>query len=122
MQTHPTSLPKTEPGPLDTQVESAPPPPTDPPPSQQNALLEGESTCNEMVPTHQFRRPLSPPMYQRPPGQDRVPEHALAQNSATFPPRPKPPGPAGTPARARHGPGTQSPQDHPRPAQEQHSH
>ncbi|MEQ2298661.1 hypothetical protein AMECASPLE_007564 [Ameca splendens] len=33
---------------LDTQDDSAPPPPTDPPPRQQSALLEGESTCNEM--------------------------------------------------------------------------
>ncbi|KAK5616690.1 hypothetical protein CRENBAI_000522 [Crenichthys baileyi] len=51
---------------LYTQVDSTSPPPTDPPPRQQNALLEGESTCNEMVPTHPFRRPLSPPMHQTP--------------------------------------------------------
>ncbi|KAK5604086.1 hypothetical protein CRENBAI_023414, partial [Crenichthys baileyi] len=50
---------------LDTQVDSVPPPPTDPLPHQQNAFLEGESTCNEMVPTHQFMRPLSPPMHRR---------------------------------------------------------
>ncbi|MED6281029.1 hypothetical protein CHARACLAT_017095 [Characodon lateralis] len=65
---------------LDTQVGSAPPPPTEPPPHQQKALLEGESTCNEMVATHQFRRPLCPPMHRRSPGQCRVPQHELAQN------------------------------------------
>ncbi|KAK5616586.1 hypothetical protein CRENBAI_006131 [Crenichthys baileyi] len=53
---------------LDTQVDSAPSPSTDHPPRQQRALLEGESTCNEMVPTHQFRRPLRPPMHRRPLG------------------------------------------------------
>ncbi|MEQ2316371.1 hypothetical protein AMECASPLE_031892 [Ameca splendens] len=63
-----------------TQVDSAPPPPTDPPSRQQSALLEGESTCNKMVPTRKFRRPLRPPMHRRPPGQCRVPEHAPAQN------------------------------------------
>ncbi|MEQ2289066.1 hypothetical protein AMECASPLE_029327 [Ameca splendens] len=65
---------------LDTQDDSAPPPPTDPPPHQQSALLEGESTCNELVPTRQFRRPLRPLMHRRPLGWCRVPQHAPAEN------------------------------------------
>ncbi|KAK5618716.1 hypothetical protein CRENBAI_013096 [Crenichthys baileyi] len=61
--------------------------PTDPPPRQQNALLEGESSCNEMVPICQFRMPLSPPMHRRPPGRCRVPKHAPAQNPGDIPAR-----------------------------------
>ncbi|KAK5609286.1 hypothetical protein CRENBAI_012823 [Crenichthys baileyi] len=60
-------------------------PPTDPPPCQQNALLEGESTCNGMVPTRQFRRPLSPPMHRRPGYQSMHRPKA----PATYPPGPK---------------------------------
>ncbi|XP_047229413.1 bromodomain-containing protein 4-like [Girardinichthys multiradiatus] len=89
---------------------------------QQNALLEGESTCNEMVPTHQFRRPLSPVMHRRPPSQGQVPEHARAQTLVTSRQDASPQGPARTPAWGRHTPGTQSPQAHPRHAQEQHAH
>ncbi|KAK5602182.1 hypothetical protein CRENBAI_015583 [Crenichthys baileyi] len=92
------------------------PPPTDPPPRQQNALLEGKSTCNEMVPTHQFRKPLSLSMHKHGPSMYRP------KTPATYPPGPSPQGPARTPARGRHAPGTQSLQAHPRPAQEQHDH
>ncbi|MEQ2296104.1 hypothetical protein AMECASPLE_021478 [Ameca splendens] len=82
---------------LDTQIDSAPPPPIDPPPHQQSALLEGESTCNEMVPTRQFRRPLHPSMHRRPPCGCRMPEHAPAQIPGDIPARtqasPAQPGP-----------------------------
>ncbi|KAK5599438.1 hypothetical protein CRENBAI_021344 [Crenichthys baileyi] len=65
----------------DTQVDVAPPPPTDPPtdppPRQQNALLEGESTCNEMVPARKFRRPSSPPMPRRLQARAGQPAHIL---------------------------------------------
>ncbi|KAK5611395.1 hypothetical protein CRENBAI_017403 [Crenichthys baileyi] len=108
---------------LDSQVDSAPPPPTDPAPRQQSAILEGESTCTEMVPTCQFRRPLRPPMRRTPPGWCRVPEHAPAQNPGDIPARTQaPPGPARTPAQGWHSPKTQSPQAHARSAQEQPGH
>ncbi|MED6277515.1 hypothetical protein CHARACLAT_014261 [Characodon lateralis] len=44
---------------LDTQVDPAPRPPADPLASQQNVLLEGRSTCNEMGPTCQFGGPYA---------------------------------------------------------------
>ncbi|KAK5613130.1 hypothetical protein CRENBAI_001157 [Crenichthys baileyi] len=72
---------------LDAQVDFAPPLPTDLQHRQQNALPEGESTCSDMVPTCQFRRPLIPPMHQRPLGQGRVPGHASAQNPVNIPAR-----------------------------------
>ncbi|KAK5600590.1 hypothetical protein CRENBAI_010396 [Crenichthys baileyi] len=91
---------------LDTQVDSAPPPPTDPPPHQQSALLEGESTCYEMVPTSQFRRPLCPPMHRRPPDRCRMPEHAPALNSRDIPARTQ-----ASPAQPVPYPGGNTPQE-----------
>ncbi|XP_047247570.1 basic salivary proline-rich protein 1-like [Girardinichthys multiradiatus] len=85
---------------LDTQVDPAPPPPTDPPPRQQNVLLEGRGTCNEMGPTRQFGKPLCPPIHQRSRSQGRVPGNAPAQNPGDISARTQDPqGPARTPAR-----------------------
>ncbi|XP_047245507.1 extensin-like [Girardinichthys multiradiatus] len=85
---------------LDTQVDPAPPPPADPLPPQQNVLLEGRSTCNEMGPTRQLRRPLYPPVHQRSSSQGRAPGNAPAQNPGDIPARTQDPqGPARTLAR-----------------------
>ncbi|KAK5622093.1 hypothetical protein CRENBAI_010554 [Crenichthys baileyi] len=93
MQTPPTPLPQTEPG---------------------LASGTGIQTRN------QNQNPL---MHQRPPGRCRMPEHAPAQNPGDIPDwTQSPPGPARTPAWGRHFPGTQSPQAHPRSAQEQPGH
>ncbi|XP_047223799.1 pollen-specific leucine-rich repeat extensin-like protein 3 [Girardinichthys multiradiatus] len=90
---------------LDTQVDPAPPPPADPPPRQQNVLLEGRSTCNEMGPTRQFWRPLCPPIHQRSPSQGRAHGNAPAQNPGDMLARTQDPqGPAKTPAREAIGP------------------
>ncbi|KAK5614548.1 hypothetical protein CRENBAI_018502 [Crenichthys baileyi] len=74
--------------------------------TQQSALLEGESTCNEMVPTRQFRRPLCPPMHRWPLGRCRVPEHAPAQNPGDIPARAQAP-----PAQPGLQPGVDTPQE-----------
>ncbi|XP_047233560.1 extensin-like [Girardinichthys multiradiatus] len=76
---------------LDSQADTAPPPPADPPPRQQNVLLEGRSTCNEMGPTCQFRRPLCLPIHQRSPSQGRSPGMHQPKTPATYPPGPKTP-------------------------------
>ncbi|MEQ2257666.1 hypothetical protein ILYODFUR_037064 [Ilyodon furcidens] len=90
-----------------------------PPPHQQDALLEGESSCNEMVPGHQFRRPLSPPM-QRKPLQGQGPAHAPAQNPGNTPARTQAPQaqPGPQPGPQPEGDMPQEPRAHPRPAEE----
>ncbi|XP_047246486.1 basic proline-rich protein-like [Girardinichthys multiradiatus] len=83
-----------------------------PPPRQQNVLLEGRSTCNEMGPTYQFRRPLCPPIHQRSPS----PGMHQPKTPATYPPGPKTPkAQPGPQPGGRYAPGTPSPKPAPDP-------
>ncbi|MED6258023.1 hypothetical protein ATANTOWER_001875 [Ataeniobius toweri] len=73
-----------------------------------------------MVPSCQFRRPLSSPMRQRPLGQCWVPVHAPALNPGDIPARAQTP--QAQPGPQPRGDMPQEPRAHPTPTQEHHGH